>query len=679
MGDRTLIYALQGVLGIIVQPTVGRLLGEALPLKWREYNPPLDPMSLIIAEDLYVSYGAQDVLQGVTIAIPHQARVALVGRNGIGKSALLKVLAGIERPSSGAVRRARDLEIGYLPQNMSEAQHLGVSESTTLYELALQAFSHLQQTERKLSELEGMMGDPREAEQAIALYGPLQESFEREGGYAYQASCERVLRGLGFSDKQFTQPVGQLSGGERTRAHLARLLLQDPDVLLLDEPTNHLDIAGTGWLEAWLQAWPGALVLVSHDRVFLDAVTDRTVEVARAELSEYRGNYSQYLDQRDERLERRRARLDRQQAHIEKEQEYIKRNIAGQNSRQAKGRRTRLERYLQEEALGPEEESPRLSVRLASSRRSGRIALKTTNLTISDPATGGPLIRLPDVSVGRSERIAIIGPNGSGKTTLIRTLLGKVPPYEGAFELGAEVSIGYFPQILPRPAPGQTVLDVLLETDSGLLISQARQHAARFGFQGEDIRKAAAALSGGERARLELARLTLSGTNTLFLDEPTHHLDLDSQRELQTALQGFAGTLLFVSHDRYLIKQLATEIWGFEAHRNEIRVVKGDYGDYLRVLEREQTQVQSRAEPRPERGQARVPTERSLLQSQIDAAEARVIELEGQLANLTQQIEASQDDPEQVIALGSRYAALEGELERWLDRWERLEMQNQGA
>lgn len=681
MGDRALLYALQGVVGIIVQPGMARKLAEVLPASWREYNPPLDPMSLILAEDLHVSYGAQDVLEGVSIAVPHQARIALVGPNGIGKSSLLKVLAGVERPSGGALQKARGLEIGYLPQTSAGAAEMGVGGEIELYELALGAFKRLREMEDKLVELETRMSDPRAAEAAMTKYGPLQETFEREGGYSYHATADRVLRGLGFDDHQFDQPLNTLSGGERTRAQLARLLLQDPDVLLLDEPTNHLDIAGMEWLEGWLKSWPGALVVVSHDRAFLDAVVDRVVEVGRTELEEFRGDYSSYASQREDRLDRRRAVMERQKQHIEKEREYIRRNIAGQNSRQAKGRRTRLNRFLKESAISESRVARGIHVSLKSGRQSGRIIVACENLTLADPADGGPLISLPDVKVGRGECVAVIGPNGAGKTTLARTIMGKFEPKRGSVELGVKASIGYFPQNLPAAPDAQTVLEALLEADSSLLLSDARDHIARYGFQGDDVQKSVMHLSGGERARLELAKLTLAGANLLLLDEPTHHLDLDSQEALQSALEEYDGTILLISHDRYLIRRMATQIWAFEPDHSMIRVVRGGYGAYLEQLESEREVEDDTATRKRE---PRVPPGGSgagnpALTVQIDTAEARVSELESQLERLSHQIESSRDDPEQAVALGSRYAALQDELERWLERWERLESQKNGT
>lgn len=424
-----------------MQPQTARRLADALAESWREYNPPLDPMSLLVAEDLSISYGAQDVLQGVDLTVPHQARIALVGPNGVGKSSLLRVLSGLERPNRGLVRKARGLKVGYLPQTGTEAGEIGVGGDLALYDLALSAFTELREMERRLVELEEMMADPREAESAMAEYGPLQEAFERGGGYSYHAMADKVLRGLGFDSGQFDQSVGQLSGGERTRAQLARLLLKDPDLLLLDEPTNHLDISGMVWLEGWLQSWPGALVVVSHDRAFLDKVIDHVLEVHSTELEEYRGNYSSCASQREERFMRRKALLEQQQKHVEKEQDYIRRNIAGQNTRQAQGRRTRLQRFLTEEALTERRKAPSIQVTLSSDHPAGRIILETDGLAITNPE-GDLLAALPKVEVGRKERVAVIGPNGAGKTTLVRSILEEIEQGGSSIQPGANALPG---------------------------------------------------------------------------------------------------------------------------------------------------------------------------------------------------------------------------------------------
>jgi ATP-binding cassette subfamily F protein 3 len=389
------------------------------------------------------------------------------------------------------------------------------------------------------------------------------------------------LSGLGFSSDEFSKPLAHLSGGERTRALLAQLLLRRPALLLLDEPTNHLDLEAVEWLEETLLRWRGALVIVAHDRYFLDRVATRMWEMEFGGLVTYRGNYSHYVQQREARRERLLKEWEAQQEHVEKTEEFIRRNLAGQRTREAQGRRTRLERFFQEEAIERPREEKRIRLGLTTDLRSGDLVLATKDLVVGYDA---PLFTAPEVEIRRGDRVALIGPNGAGKTTLLRTILGDVPALQGRIRFGASVQPGYLAQAQAGLDPEQSVLDAILDVQN-LPLVRARNYLAQFLFSGDDVFRPINTLSGGQRSRVALARLTLQGANFLLLDEPTNHLDIASQEILENVLRRFPGTVLLVSHDRYLVQALATHIWRVDG--DELRAYEGNYTDYLRLREAE--------------------------------------------------------------------------------------------
>ncbi len=626
-------------------------------------------MSLITATDLAKSYGAQDVFESVSVAIPHQARIALVGPNGVGKTTLLRLLAGLEKSDEGRIQRARWLRIGYLPQEVSYSRSRKDELKRTLWDSCLEAFNEIRAQETELARLEELMADPGEAENAIARYGPLQEAFELAGGYIYPSRIRQVLNGLGFAPEEYGRPLEQFSGGERTRALLCRLLLEDPDLLILDEPTNHLDISAIEWLEAWLRDWPGAEVLVSHDRYLLDRLIDTVWELKPQGVEIYRGNYSAYVQQRAERQEYHAARYRAQREHIQHEQEFIRRNIAGQNTRQAQGRRKRLERLLREEAIARPVKERAVRIDFGQVDRSGDRVLETHDLVIGFRDSKEPLFEVPDLLLTRGECVALIGPNGAGKTTFLRTLLGDVHPWAGEVKLGAGLQVGYFAQAHEDLDPEQTVLEEILRISPRMKISQARDWLARFLFVGDTVYKPIEILSGGERGRVALAKLALAGANLLLLDEPTNHLDIPSQEILEEALNGFPGTILLVSHDRYLINALATQVWAIARQARTLEVFTGGYETYLdsQRVRAEARKVVSkkifRKERTPKGSEAGV---------RLTEVEERIEELESALAQVTRQLEEVGDDLEQLRLLGARYTELEADLERQIAIWERL-------
>jgi len=625
-------------------------------------------MSLLTANGLAKSFGPVDIFSDVTLSIPHRGRMGLVGPNGVGKTTLLRILLGEEEPSAGEVQYARGLRMAYLPQ---EARLL---TDRTLWQECLTVFADLINRQTELARLESAMAIPAEAETALAAYGRLQEEFEGLGGYTFETRTRQTLTGLGFGRSDINRPLKHLSGGQRTRALLAKLLLSNPDLLLLDEPTNHLDISAVEWLENYLKDWPGAVLIVSHDRYFLDQVVDTVLEMTPT-LETYHGNYSAYLVQREERYQRRLEEYQTQQEFIEKEEDYIRRNIAGQNTRQAQGRRRRLERMLEEVRLAPPRQARKLRFRLQAIGRSGDLVLRTAALSVGYHDEGHPLFNAPDLLLKRGECAAVIGPNGAGKTTFLKTLLEQVPPFSGEVRLGASLKIGYFAQAHEGLRSDRTLMEEINKVAPHMLPAEVRDYLAKFLFTGDDVFKEVKLLSGGERGRLALAQLALQGTNLLLLDEPTNHLDLPSQELLQSLLGDYQGTILLVSHDRYLIDALATQVWEVEPAQRSLRVFEGTYSEYRAARQAEalqaaagkaaaQAQKIGREHPRTANSGA----ERKR-KEKLRAMEAEIADLETQIAVVTRQLENPPGDAGKVVQLGRDYQDLQHNLETRLSEW----------
>ncbi len=644
-------------------------------------------MTLLSVGGLTRYYGAELIFENLNFQVARGDKVALVGVNGAGKSTLLKIIAGLESPDGGQVAIARGARIAYL------SQEVRFGGERTLWQEMERALAALRELEAEIQALEPVIADTAAPgwEAAMERYGELSARFEHMGGYEVEPRIKRTLQGLGFHESQYHQRLAHFSGGQKTRAALAAALLSDPDLLLLDEPTNHLDMQALEWLEHFLRAWDGTLIVTSHDRYFLDRVTRRTLEVAFGKLEDYPAPYNRYLELKAERMERRLKEFRAQQEFIARTEEFIRRYKAGQRAREAKGREKRLERLKREQAIERPREPARLRLFLDTQLRSGALALALDDLVVGFPgnrqeADPRVLLRADGLEVHRGERVALLGPNGSGKTTLLRTILGQVRPLRGQARLGHQVQIGYYAQGHDALNWNATVLEELTRASPNLGEAAARTLLGRFLFSGDDVFKRVGDLSGGERSRVALAQLTLLPGNLLILDEPTNHLDIGAREALEGVLKEYPGAILFVSHDRYFIDALADKIWHVEQGR--IREYLGGYSDFVAAREAATarsagapSEAQAARTPSPSPAAVRpvatpeptAPQER-LRKKRLAALEAEVALLEQELGRLKADLElaSAARDVQQIIALGTQYAELETLLAAKYDQWAEL-------
>ena len=531
-------------------------------------------MPALTASQLSLFYGEVEIFAGVDLQVEEDARVGIVGPNGGGKTSLIRILTGELAADEGAVAWRRGLRVGYVPQTPAQ------SAEGTLRDEVMLAFARLRQVEDGLAasalDIQTEAGGKRRA--AERRYDALLQEYEALGGYDYQHRLERVVDGVGLPDRTLDTPAQSASGGERTRAGLAKALLSEPDFLILDEPTNYLDFKGLDWLEAFLARFSGGFMVVSHDRYFLDKVATQILELDMGRLRAYTGNFAKYRALKADMERRRQVEYERQQEYIAREEAFIRRYKAGQRAREARGRATRLSRL---ERIEKPQTNDAIRLSGVSANRTGRVAVRTSDLRVGyrqgDESVS--LLRVADAELERGSRTAIVGSNGVGKSTLVATLLGLTPPIAGSARLGHNVEPGYYSQGSGDLPQGARVIDALLDIRN-LRLPEARNYLARFLFRGEDVFKQVSALSGGERSRLALARLLISEPNMLVLDEPTTHLDIPSREALEAALESYEGTLLFVSHDRRLISALATQLWVVED--GAARLFKGGFEDWMR-------------------------------------------------------------------------------------------------
>ncbi len=623
-------------------------------------------MSLAIINAVSKLFGGELIFQDVSFRIEPGDRVGLVGPNGAGKTTLLNIIAGRLAPDSGEVALTRNTLVGYLTQMPEFSPHHSLREELlSVFDAVRDLEAEMAAVAQQLAAPE-TLSDPDSYQALLDRYAAMQERFEHAEGYTIESRVQQVLDGLGFTREQQSLPARALSGGQQTRAALGKLLLQTPDLLLLDEPTNHLDLAALEWLEDYLNEWKGAVVVVAHDRYFLDRIARRTIEVDNHRIEEYPGNYSTYVRLREERMELRRRAFDAQQEHITHTEDFIRRYKAGQRAREARGRQKQLDRL---ERVERPYHAPELHFKMRVAYESSEIALETQKLAVGYGAT--PLIQVGELLIERGSRVGLLGPNGSGKTTLLRTIVSELPALAGYVKFGTNVKLGYYAQTHEGLDPTHLVIDEIREAT---LLSEegARTFLGRFQFRGDDVFKPIGVLSGGERSRIALAKLTLQGANVLVLDEPTNHLDLPARQFLESVLADYDGTVIFVSHDRYFIDAVATHLWIIE--HGELRAVEGNYTTYRqRILtQAARAQAQAKVSQRTAQKSAIKPDATrkrtvELVESEVASAEARVAAIEAAL-----NIAGEAADVTRIAQLADEYAVAKANLDTLYEEWERL-------
>ncbi|AGN35056.1 ABC-F family ATP-binding cassette domain-containing protein [Bacillus paralicheniformis] len=637
-------------------------------------------MMILQVNQLSKSFGADTILTNIKLEVRSRDRIAIVGRNGAGKSTLLKIIAGKLSYEKGDIIKPKDLTMGYLDQ------HSGLDSKLTLKEELLSVFDFLKKMEKEMRTIEEKMAQagPDMLESLMKTYDRLQQEFKDKGGYQYEAEVRSVMHGLGFAGFDDSVRVQDLSGGQKTRLALGKMLLTKPDLLILDEPTNHLDIDTLTWLEQYLQNYSGAILIVSHDRYFLDKVVTQVYEISRSQSKKYTGNYSSYLQLKAEQLEKETKLYEKQQDEIAKLQEFVDRNLArASTTKRAQSRRKQLERMeIMDKPLGDEKSA---SFRFEITRQSGNDVLRVEDLTVSYQEQP-PLLRSLNFRITRGESVALVGPNGIGKSTLLKALIQKLQPVSGTIATGSHVSIGYYDQEQAELTSSKRVLDELWDDYPEMNEKDIRTCLGNFLFSGEDVLKPVHALSGGEKARLALAKLMLQKANFLILDEPTNHLDLDSKEVLENALIDYPGTILFVSHDRYFINRIATKV--LELSRDKAEEYLGDYDYYtekkaqqleLKELEKQTEEHQKNASEKP--GAKKSYEEEKELKRKERQRQRRIEEIETRITDIEEQIEKNEEllcdpavfqDHEKVQEIHSENERLNEELEQLLTEWETL-------
>lgn len=635
-------------------------------------------MILLQANQVARHFGAETLFENIQLEIQDRSRIALVGRNGAGKSTLLKIIAGIDPTDAGTLSKTKHLTIGYLDQ------HSGLNSQLTIWEEMLSAFDGIIKMEQRLRDLELKLGD--ELEQANPLtyprllkeYDQLQHDFNDLNGYGYEAEIKAVLNGFHFGPEFYDRPVTSLSGGQKTRLALAKLLLERPQLLILDEPTNHLDIKTLDWLENYLQNYRGALLIVSHDRYFLDKVVTEVYDLSRQKATYYKGNYSRYLVLKEEKLASDWKAFEKQQTEINKLEDFVARNLVrASTTKRAQSRRKQLEKMDRMEKPQGDEKSARFSFDVA--KESGNVVLQTENAAIGYEET--ILCEPINLDIRKKEAIALVGPNGIGKSTLLKSIIGDLPFIKGNAHLGANVSIGYYDQEQAKLASNKTVLNELWDEHPMTVEKDIRSILRSFLFSGNDVEKMIPQLSGGEKARVALAKLAMNQENFLILDEPTNHLDIDSKEVLENALIDYEGTILFVSHDRYFINRIATKVIELSAEGSQLYL--GDYDYYMEkkleeisLSEASPSQKQTTDTPATGKQNFQLSKEaqrqvRTLTRA-VEKIESALLKIEEKQTVIETEMADSKyiNDPGALMDFQRELNALETEQEQLMEQWE---------
>ncbi len=581
-------------------------------------------------------FGADVLFQNIQMEIDSHARIGLVGRNGAGKSTLLKIIAGLEEPDRGTISKNKQATLSYL------AQDTGLISDKTVWEEMLDAFSSVRKMETRMREVELAISQtsPSDSNYARLLkeYDQLQHEFAEKNGYGYENEIRSVLHGFQFDASFYDKAIATLSGGQKTRLALAKLLLQKPDILILDEPTNHLDIPTLSWLESYLQGYSGALLIVSHDRYFLDKVVNEVYEISRHKMRHYKGNYSRYLAMKAEQLTSEMKAYEKQQDQIAKLEDFVARNLVrASTTKRAQSRRKQLEKMDRLDRPQGDEKSAHFL--FAIEKPSGNIVLQVEDGAIGYDAQH-VLAEPIQLDIRKTEAVALVGPNGIGKSTLLKSIIHQLPFIRGKEQLGTNVTIGYYDQGQADLHSNKTILQELWDEHPTTPEVEIRNVLGGFLFSGQDVEKTIPLLSGGEKARVALAKLAMNKENFLILDEPTNHLDIDNKEVLENALIDYEGTLLFVSHDRYFINRVATKV--VELSENGTKVYLGDYDYYLEKKQEERElqallQVEQEEEVNPSAGKQSFQLSKEQ-QKQLRQARRKVEQIENQLAKLEDDI-----------------------------------------
>ncbi|CEX11048.1 ABC-F family ATP-binding cassette domain-containing protein [Streptococcus pneumoniae] len=632
-------------------------------------------MIILQANKIERSFAGEVLFDNINLQVDERDRIALVGKNGAGKSTLLKILVGEEEPTSGEINKKKDISLSYL------AQDSRFESENTIYDEMLHVFNNLRRTERQLRQMELEMGEKsgEDLDKLMSDYDRLSENFRQAGGFTYEADIRAILNGFKFDESMWQMKIAELSGGQNTRLALAKMLLEKPNLLVLDEPTNHLDIETIAWLENYLVNYSGALLIVSHDRYFLDKVATITLDLTKHSLDRYVGNYSRFVELKEQKLVTEAKNYEKQQKEIAALEDFVNRNLVrASTTKRAQSRRKQLEKM--ERLDKPEAGKKAANMTFQSEKTSGNVVLTVENTAIG---YDGEVLSQPiNLDLRKMNAVAIVGPNGIGKSTFIKSIVDQIPFIKGVKRFGANVEVGYYDQTQSKLTPSNTVLDELWNDFKLTPEVEIRNRLGAFLFSGDDVKKSVGMLSGGEKARLLLAKLSMENNNFLILDEPTNHLDIDSKEVLENALIDFDGTLLFVSHDRYFINRVATHV--LELSENGSTLYLGDYDYYVEkkaTAEMSQTEEASTSNQAKEASpvndyQAQKESQKEVrkLMRQIESLEAEIEELESQSQAISEQM-LETNDADKLMELQAELDKISHRQEEAMLEWEELSEQ----